>query len=124
MRNVFNLLKLQIDNKTDILKTYSPKKMALSIAKAIVLTVLLTVGVTLALLRIFITGIAVTPELLGVVLALTQIISFGFAIGSIISVLYTCRDNEMLICLPVTPNQLFLSKIFLIYIKEEIKNDR
>lgn len=118
MRNVFNLLKLQIDNKTDILKTYSPKKMALSIAKAIVLTVLLTVGVTLALLRIFITGIAVTPELLGVVLALTQIISFGFAIGSIISVLYTCRDNEMLICLPVTPNQLFLSKIFLIYIKE------
>lgn len=118
MSTIFNLLKLQIDNKTDILKTYSPKKMALSIAKAIALIVALIIGVTLALLRVFITGIAITPELMGIVLAITQVISFGFAVGHIVSVLYMCRDNEMLICLPVTPNQLFVSKIFLIYVKE------
>lgn len=118
MSTVFNLLKLQIDNKTDLLKTYSPKKMAISIAKAFALILALIVGVRFALSRIFLTGIEVTAELLGIVIAITQVISFCFAVGHIVSVLYMCRDNEMLICLPVTPNQLFLSKILLIYFRE------
>ena len=122
MNAILNLLKLQIDNKTDILKAYSPKKMAVSAAKTLALIAALVFAVRMALSRVFMTGIEVTGELLGVVLATTQVISFCFAVGHIISVLYMCRDNEMLICLPVTPNQLFLSKILLIYFKEIVVN--
>ena len=28
------------------------------------------------------------------------------------------KENQLLICLPVTPNQLFISKILMIYIRE------
>lgn len=122
MNVILNLLKLQIDNKTDILKAYSPKKMAISVAKTIALIAILVFVARMALSRVFMTGIDVTSELLGVVLAITQVVSFCFATGHIISVLYMCKDNEMLICLPVTPNQLFLSKILLIYFKEIVVN--
>jgi len=118
MSTILNLLKLQIDNKTDILKTASPKKMIASIIKVLLLVALLTVGVVLVLLRIFSLGITINAELLALILLATQAISLFFAIGNIINTLYLCKDNDMLICLPVTPNQLFISKILLIYLRE------
>lgn len=118
MGAILNLLKLQVDNKTDILKTTSPKKMATSILKTVILLVLITALMVLVLLRIFSLGIKINEELLAIVLLFVQAISLFFAVGSIINTLYLSKDNEMLICLPITPNQLFISKILLIYIRE------
>lgn len=118
MRNVLNLLKLQIDNKTDLLKTKTPKKMLLAILKIVAIMTLVSILVWFIEGQIFILGINVNAELLAIILLLTQIISLMFAIGSIIGTLYLNKDNEMLICFPVSSNQLFLSKILLIYLKE------
>ena len=68
--------------------------------------------------RIFVLGIKANAELIAIILLVTQIISLFFAIGSIISTLYLSNDNEMLVCFPVSSNQLFMSKIILIYLKE------
>ena len=118
MGNILNLLKLQIDNKTDLLKMASPKKMIVAILKVLLVLALITVAVALVLLRILSLGIAVSEGLVAIVLLATQGISLFFAIGNIINTLYLCKDNEMLICLPVTPNQLFISKVLLIYLRE------
>ena len=58
MQNILNLLKLQIDNKSDILKTKSPKKMIVSIVKVVILMAIVCVAVWLIAAKIFILGIA------------------------------------------------------------------
>ena len=113
MGTIFNLLKLQIDNTTDLLKAASPYKMLIAIAKTILLLVGIVAGVELVLFRVFILGIKASEQLFAMVLLATQAISLIFAVGHIINTLYFCKDNEMLICLPVTPNQLFISKTYL-----------
>ena len=118
MTMILDLLRLQIDNKTDLFKTATPKKMALSIFKVLMLMLIAIVAVTVILFRVFALGFHVNAELLAIVLLVIQGASICFAVGHIISTLYMCRDNEMLICLPVTPNQLFISKILLLYCKE------
>ena len=122
MKSILNLLKLQIDNKTNLLKIKNPKKMTISVLKIILFLSLATAGISFASSKIFILGIKVNAELLGIVLLVTQIISLLFAIGNVINTMYLNKDNDMLICLPVTPNQLFVSKILFIYLKELLVN--
>ena len=118
MNNIIRLLHLQIDNKSDILKTASPKSMILPLVKTVILMLLGMLGVSFALSRIFVLGFAITEELLSLVLLCIQVVTFVFAVGSLVNTLYLSRDNELLICLPVTPNQLFISKMLMIYIHE------
>ena len=118
MKTVLSLLKLQIDNKSDLLKTATPKTMFLALAKAIILIALGTLGVSFGLSKIFVLGFIINRELLALVLLFTQAISLVFAVGNVINTLYLSKDNEMLVCLPVTPNQLFISKILVIYVSE------
>ncbi len=122
MGTILNLLKLQIDNKTDLLKTASPSKMMATIGKVLLLLAVFTVAVLEALFTIFRLGIAINAPLVAIILLCTQAISFFFAVGNVIGTLYLCKDNEMLICLPVTPNQLFISKVLLIYLREVAVN--
>ena len=118
MSMILKLLRLQIDNKTDLLKTYSPGKMVASIIKVLLFLIAITAGAVVILFRVFGLGIHVNAELISIVILTTQAISLCFATGNIITTLYMCKDNEMLVCLPVTPNQLFISKVLMIYIKE------
>lgn len=118
MAMILDLLRLQIDNKTDMFKTATPKKMAFSIIKIALALGIGVVAIVVLLLRIFSLGIRTNAELVAIVLLVLQAASICFAVGHIITTLYLCHDNEMLICLPVTPNQLFISKIMLLYCKE------
>lgn len=118
MKTVLGLLKLQIDNTTDLLKIKSPKKMVVSLLKVLIPLILVTVAVKLAFQTIFGKGLFINEGMIAITLLITQLISLAFAIGNVINTLYLCKDNEMLICLPVTPNQLFISKILLIYVRE------
>ncbi len=118
MRKILNLLHLQIDNRTDILKTASPRKMGVALFKVVLLLAAIIAALFLALPRIFLLGFAINAELIALVILITQGISLMFTIGHVISTLYLSRDNELLICLPVTPNQFFISKVLMIYIKE------
>lgn len=118
MRTVLRLLRLQIDNKSDILKTATPRTMVPAIAKAAAALLLATLVAVLVLPRVFILGFSVNAELLSLVLTVTQLVSLAFAVGTVVHTLYLSNDNELLVCLPVTPNQLFVSKLLLIYITE------
>ena len=122
MKTILSLLKLQMDNKSDLLKTASPRTMLPALFKVIALMALATLGVSFGLSKIFILGFIINQELLAIVLLATQAISLVFAVANIINTLYLCKDNEMLFCLPVTPNQLFISKILMIYISEVAVN--
>lgn len=118
MRTILNLLKLQIDNKTDVLKTKSPQKMMVSLFKILLFLVVATVLLIYLEFRIFILQIKINAALIAIILLISWVISLLFAIGRVINTLYLSKDNELLITFPVTANQLFLSKILLIYIKE------
>lgn len=118
MKTVLRLLKLQIDNKTDILKTATPRTMLPAIARVAITLILAIVVFWLALARVFILGFSVNAALIATLLLVTQAISLVFAVGNVINTLYLCHDNEMLVCLPVTPNQLFISKLLMVYINE------
>ena len=111
MRTVLSLLKLQIDNKSNLLKTKSPKAMALAIFKVVLLMTLATLAVSFGLSKIFVLGFIINKELLAIVLVITQVVSLFFAVGNIINTLYLSKDNEMLFCLPVTPNCLCQSSL-------------
>ena len=118
MNTVLSLLRLQIDNKSDLLKAARPRTMLPALFKAAALIALGTFGVSFGLSRIFNLGFLINRELLALVLLITQAISLVFAIGNIMNTLYLSKDNEMLFCLPVTPKQLFISKVLMIYISE------
>ncbi len=122
MKKIKKLLKLLIDNKTDMLKTGDIKKMLLSIVLSLLLVAFLTVGIGLVFFKIFALGFEINAELIAIVLTVLQGIALVFGVGSVISNLYLKKDNELLMCLPVTPNQLFISKMILVYLNEVFFN--
>lgn len=118
MLKTLNLLRLQIDNHTDLLKTASPRKMFSSAIKTLLLLAILTGAFAYAFAQIFMLGFAINAELVSIVLLTVQALTLVFTVAHIIGTLYLSRDNELLICLPVTANQFFISKVLLVYFKE------
>jgi len=100
MKTVLSLLKLQMDNKSDLLKTATPRTMLPAVARVLVILILSYLGVSFGLSKIFSLGLLGNRELLSLVLLATQIISLIFAVGNIINTMYMSRDNELLFCLP------------------------
>lgn len=122
MNIIIKLLRLQIDNKTDILKTNSIKKMLIAVFKRILLLVALIAAIGYLTFGLVGLGFNINAEFLAIVILVLQIISLIFGIGSVITNLYLSKDNEMLMGLPITPNQLFMSKVLMIYFHELVIN--
>ena len=123
MSQILELFKLQLDNKFTIFKQKDFKSFLKNVFKYL----LLISGIVLLLYFIlqsifFLLFIEVNAELMTLVLLITQGISFVFAIASIISTLYLNKDNELFMVMPVTFNQLFVSKIMMLYVTELIFN--
>lgn len=122
MSTVLKLLKLQIDNKTDLFKFKLTSNVIVGWIKKLLLMLVIIVAVAYLLLRIFILGFKINAELLAIVLVVMQIVSLFFSVSSIISNLYFSKDNQLLMCLPATSNQLFISKLLLVYLQEILHN--
>lgn len=90
--------------------------------KFVFIAIALTFVCYLVLFKFVILGFASNKHLLALVLLVTQVISLIFATGNIIKVLFQNRDNELLMTMPVSPNQVFVSKVILSYIQELIIN--
>ena len=118
MRATFDLLRLQIDNHTDLLKTASPRKMGVAAIKILLLLAVITGAILYGFSRIFLLGFAINAELIALLLLIVQVLTLAFTTARVISTLYLSRDNELLICLPVTANQFFVSKILMVYFNE------
>jgi len=121
MSNIIKLVRLQADNKLDLFKSDRRKRLAALFKFLITLFLITAIGYVLSL-RIFFTGIKSNVELISFVITITQVISFIFAVGYVISDLYLNKDNVLLMVLPVSPNQVFISKMIVLYLKELIMN--
>lgn len=115
---VWGLFTLQFDERSDLLKTNDLKKMLLGIAKFAAAIVALTLVFRFLFQRVTLLGFAVTTELLAIVLGVTQLITFFFALGHTVQTLFMTRDTELLFSLPASGEQVFLSKLLLSYVQE------
>jgi hypothetical protein len=118
MNNILKLVKLQIDEKYNFLKTADVVKMLASIGKYFTVVLVLTVVFWYTIARLSTVGIVINAGSMAVFLFVIQVISFCFSIGSIFTNLYFNRGNELLLAMPVSHNQIFISKILTIYIQE------
>ena len=92
--------------------------MIVSAIKILLLLVAITAALAYGFTRIFLLGFAINAELIALVLLIVQGLTLVFTVAHVIGTLYLSRDNELLICLPVTANQFFISKILVVYFKE------
>lgn len=123
MSQILKLFKFQLDNKYNLFKSRDWKAFLKTLFKYICLIGAITLVLYLILNKIFtLLFIKISEDAISVVLVVTQAISFAFAIASTISTLYLSKDNELLMVLPVTFNQLFVSKIMVLYVSELIFN--
>lgn len=123
MAQILELFRLQMDNKYDIFKHKDVKTFLMLVFKYLILAIAIILTLYLILNKIFfMLFINVNEDLMSIVLFATQAISFVFAVASILRTLYFSKDNELFMVMPVTFNQLFISKIMMIYINELIFN--
>ncbi|MBE5736748.1 MAG: hypothetical protein E7356_05315 [Clostridiales bacterium] len=122
MSQIFKLFKLQFDEKFDILKTGNKKKMFGSILKYVLIIAVLTFVCYALFLKFVLLGFVINKQLISIILLASQVVSLLFGIGHIIKVLFQNKDNELLMSMPVHPQQVFVSKILLSYIQELIVN--
>lgn len=122
MGTITELVKLQLENKYDLFRTKSPKKMLTSLALILLLLAGLCLGVFIVLKKIATLGFKINTELLGLIIMITQVISLLFGLGNIVFNLYMSKDNEFLVVLPATANQMFISKLLVVYIQELLIN--
>ncbi len=122
MNTVWKLFRLQIDERIDIFKKGKKWKVILPILSYIVLIALISLALTYAFSWFIRIGLYADSNLLAILLLFTQILSFAIALGSIIKNLYNSKDNDLLMSLPCSHNQIFLSKLLVIYAFELIAN--
>ncbi len=122
MTNVFKLFKLQLDNTFNAFKVRNAKAMLKSLAKYFLLIFALTYVVNSLLQKAVNLGVVINVEFIAIVILIIQIISFLFALGSIVNKIYSSKDNELLLVLPTTISQIFISKIMVLYVSEAIYN--
>lgn len=122
MQTIFKLFRLQMDDRSDMFRTDDKKKMFVGILKYCFVLLIMTVVFVVALMFISVFGFKVNAELLSVVLLFTQVVSAVFALAAIMRDMFFSRENELLMVLPATPDELFISKLAVIYAQEFFVN--
>lgn len=123
MSNIFKVFRLLIDEKFDFFKKNTNRKKALSSTiKYFVLAFAVTLICYYIFYRVKLYGINLDSSLLGLIILVTQVIALCMSLGGIISNLYNSKDSELLMCLPASHNQIFISKLIVMYVSEFISN--
>lgn len=122
MSTTWELFRLQMDERIDLFKKTNPKKVILSLLLYVGIIAVATVLLTLVFMRFVTIGLYVDSNLLAVLLLLTQVLSFAIALASIFKTMYSAKDNDFLLSMPCSPNQLFVSKLMVLYAFEVIAN--
>ena len=123
MSNIYKVFRLLIDEKFDFFKRNTNKKKALgSIIKYFGLAIAVTVVCYYVFNKIKVYGLNLNYNALGLIILVTQVIALFMSLGGIITHLYNSKDNELLMCLPASHNQIFISKLLVMYVSEFISN--
>lgn len=122
-RKIRKLLKLLINNKYAIGSTRGFKKALINVLKSITIfgIVLLVLWFILSRIKVFLM-IDINPQIFAIVLLVILIISLMSSIASIINNLFISKDNEILLSLPISASELFISKLIYLYINELVFN--
>lgn len=121
MTRIAKAFKFQIDNKFNLFKTQNVKKLLITLFKHVLLFGALLLGLNYLLSKIFfMLGLKVNAEFLCLILIGCQAVLFCFDIANIITTLYLSKDNELLLVLPLTFNEIFISKILVLYVSDLI----
>lgn len=123
MSSIYKIFRLLMDEKFDFFKNKTNKKKAIgSIIKYLIIVFAVTVVCYYVLLRVKLYGIHLNNDILGLLLVATQIIAFVMSLGGMLNTLYNSKDNELLMCLPASHNQVFIAKLIVMYVSEFISN--
>ncbi len=122
MSSVLKLLRLQIDNKYDFFKKTKKKSFRSFGGYAIIMFLVFFLTYFLGgKITSFLT-IQMDREFFTIVFFIVQSLALIFGMANVLKNLYMSKDNELLIVFPVTFNELYLSKILILYISELIFN--
>ncbi len=126
MSTVWKLVKLQLDEKFTFWKRGKTKNKILKIVLSSFLYLLIIAGATalfsFAFLRFVTIGLLPSENLFAVLLLFTQLLSFAVALSSVIKNLFYSKENDFLMALPCSHNQVFISKILVLYLYELVAN--
>ncbi len=126
MSTVWNLSKLQLDESINLFKkgktTNKVLKTILTIFLYVLIIAVVSVILCFAFLRFVTIGLLPSVNLFAVLLLFTQMLSFIIAICSVIKNLFYSKQNDFLMALPCSHNQVFLSKLLVLYFFELIAN--
>lgn len=121
LRRIKYLTLMQIGEKFRLLKEKNKKKLAFSLFLAIVGIIAITAAITFGLS--YLSGtfqLKTSEDMFVTVVALTQLLGIITCLGSMISVLYTSRENTILLAFPCKYSEIFISKI-VVFAFEEFK---
>lgn len=123
MSSIFKVFRLLIDEKFDFFKKNTNRKKAIgSTIKYFLLAATVTVVCYYVFFRVKLYGVKLDFNVLGLILIATQIIAFIMSLGGMLNTLYNSKDNELLMCLPASHNQVFIAKLLVMYVSEFISN--
>ena len=122
MSTIWNLFKLLLNEKMSFGHGRKVWKTALTIFFYLLVMAGLTTAFSFAFVRFVAVGLYPGVDLLALLLLFTQILSFALALGAIIKNLYQSKDNDFLMALPCSNNDIFLSKIMVLYVYEFVAN--
>lgn len=123
MKSIIKIFRLLIDEKFDFFKNKTNRKKAIyAFIKYIIITIATTTICYYAFDRIKFYGIDFDYGTLGLIILATQIISFVMSLSGLMNTLYNSKDNELLMGMPVSHNQVFIAKLMVTYVSEFISN--
>lgn len=123
MHSVGAVLKLLLDNTFHFFRKGRTKETVLSLVKNVVV-MLLVFGVFYFLASKIISFLAIqtSGEIFAIALLLTQVIALVFATSNIINKMFMNNDNNLLLSMPISFNNLFIAKVLTVYVSELIFN--
>ena len=119
IKRINKLVKLQFSEKFTLFKTGNTRSLVYSILLKLLGLVLGTV-VLYFVLKFFSgsAGFNLNEGVLGVILFLLCIICFFSTLARVFKNLYNVKDNQFLFALPVTSNEVFISKLIITFLQE------
>ena len=121
MGRIGKAFKFQMDNKFNLFKSHDLKALLVAITVRVLIFVGIAVGLYLLLAQMFtMLNLQVNASFLAFALLGCQAILFFFDIANIITTMYLSKDNELLMVLPIKFNEIFVSKILVLYVSDLI----
>lgn len=117
---IWQLFKLQIDNKINIFRTRNVKAVLSSVGLGLAIILGGSLGAWYLFDYLRPIGLSFGIGMLGVIILMVMVISFFLSLGAIISNMYLSKDNELLLSLPARSIHVYISKFLVLYVYELI----